>query len=145
MLHKFRTMREDAEEMKESVRHLNVMDGPVFKAKDDPRITRVGRFLRKFSFDELPQLWNVLQGEMSMVGPRPPIPEEVARYQRWQKRRLSMRPGLTCLWQISGRSKVDFDTWMKMDLDYIDTWSLKLDLLILLKTIPAVLSGRGAH
>jgi len=145
MLRKFRTMFEDAEERKESVRHLNVMDGPAFKAKDDPRITRIGSFLRKFSLDELPQLWNVLKGEMSLVGPRPPIPEEVARYQRWQKRRLSMRPGLTCIWQISGRSKLDFETWMKLDLDYIDTWSMKLDFLILLKTIPAVISGRGAH
>jgi lipopolysaccharide/colanic/teichoic acid biosynthesis glycosyltransferase len=121
------------------------MDGPAFKAPDDPRITPVGRLLRKFSLDELPQFWNVLRGEMSVVGPRPPVPEEVEKYQRWQRRRLSMRPGLTCLWQISGRSKLDFDTWMKLDLEYIDTWSLKLDLWIILKTVPAVLSGRGAH
>ncbi len=142
---KFRSMRADAETRKGEVAHLNQMDGPAFKASDDPRVTRVGWILRKFSLDELPQFWNVLKGEMAVVGPRPPVPEEVEKYQRWQRRRLSMRPGLTCLWQISGRSKLDFDTWMKLDLEYIDTWSLKLDFWILLKTIPAVLSGRGAH
>ena len=142
---KFRSMSADAEARKGEVAHLNQMDGPAFKAEDDPRVTRVGRVLRKFSLDELPQFWNVLQGEMAVVGPRPPVPEEVEKYQRWQRRRLSMRPGLTCLWQISGRSKLDFDTWMKLDLEYIDSWSLKLDFWILLKTVPAVLFGRGAH
>jgi exopolysaccharide biosynthesis polyprenyl glycosylphosphotransferase len=141
---KFRTMFEDAHERRGEVTHLNEMTGPVFKAKSDPRITGVGRVLRKFSLDELPQLWNVLKGDMSLVGPRPPIPEEVAAYHRWHRRRLSMKPGLTCLWQVSGRNNVDFDRWMQLDLQYIDNWSPSLDLKILLRTIPAVLSGRGA-
>lgn len=143
-LYKFRTMVKDAEEKLEEIKHLNEVDGPVFKIEKDPRLTPIGGFLRKTSIDELPQLWNVLKGEMSLVGPRPPIPSEVEKYERWQRRRLSMRPGLTCLWQISGRSELDFETWMKLDLKYIDNWSLTLDFLILLKTVPAVLSGRGA-
>ena len=121
------------------------MAGPYFNKKHDPRVTPFGRFIRKTSIDELPQLWNVLKGDMSIVGPRPPLPEEVARYKRWQRRRLSMKPGLTCLWQVSGRSKVSsFDDWVKLDLQYIDRWSLKLDLQIFLRTIPTVLFGRGA-
>jgi lipopolysaccharide/colanic/teichoic acid biosynthesis glycosyltransferase len=120
------------------------MNGPVFKAKGDLRVTPIGRVLRKFSLDEIPQLWNVLKGDMSLVGPRPPIPEEVASYHRWHRRRLSMKPGLTCLWQISGRNEIDFDRWMQLDLQYIDNWSPTLDFKILLRTIPAVLSGRGA-
>lgn len=143
-LYKFRTMVENAEQRRQELLHLNEMDGPVFKLKRDPRVTAVGRVLRKFSLDELPQLWNVLRGDMSLVGPRPPIPEEVARYERWQRRRLSMKPGITCLWQISGRNQVDFDRWMELDLEYIDSWSPLLDFKILWKTIPAVLSGRGA-
>ena len=143
-LYKFRTMIEDAHERRNEVEHLNAMTGPVFKAKDDPRITPIGRVLRRFSLDELPQLWNVFKGDMSLVGPRPPIPEEVASYHRWHRRRLSMKPGLTCLWQISGRNQVDFDRWMQLDLQYIDNWSPSLDFKILLRTIPAVLSGKGA-
>ena len=143
-LYKFRTMIADAHERLGEVSHLNEMTGPVFKAKGDPRITSVGRILRRFSLDELPQLWNVLKGDMSLVGPRPPIPEEVRSYHRWQRRRLSMKPGLTCLWQVNGRNNVDFDRWMQMDLQYIDNWSPSLDLKILLRTIPAVLLGRGA-
>ncbi len=143
-LYKFRTMVHDAELRRREILHLNEMQGPAFKLRRDPRVTRLGRLLRKFSLDELPQLWNVLRGDMSLVGPRPPIPEEVAQYQRWQRRRLSMKPGLTCLWQISGRNQVDFDRWMELDLEYIDSWSPLLDLKILLKTIPVVLSGRGA-
>jgi len=143
-LYKFRTMTLDAEARRAEVAHLNRMKGPVFKAPDDPRVTRLGRVLRKFSLDELPQLWNVLRGDMSLVGPRPPIPEEVARYERWQRRRLSMKPGLTCLWQVSGRNQVDFDRWMALDLEYIDNWSLWLDLKILARTVPVVLLGRGA-
>jgi exopolysaccharide biosynthesis polyprenyl glycosylphosphotransferase len=143
-LYKFRTMVHDAEARRQEILHLNEMGGPAFKLRRDPRVTRLGRLLRKFSLDELPQLWNVLRGDMSLVGPRPPIPEEVAQYQRWQRRRLSMKPGLTCLWQISGRNEVDFDRWMQLDLQYIDSWSPSLDLKILLKTIPVVLSGRGA-
>ena len=143
-LYKFRTMVEDAEERRRELLHLNEMNGPVFKLRSDPRVTAFGRFLRKFSLDELPQLWNVLRGDMSLVGPRPPIPEEVARYQRWQRRRLAMKPGLTCLWQISGRNNLDFDRWIELDLQYIDSWTPLLDLKILLKTIPVVLSGKGA-
>ena len=143
-LYKFRTMLEDAHTRREEVEHLNEMTGPVFKMKSDPRVTRIGRLLRKFSLDELPQLWNVLKGDMSLVGPRPPIPEEVRSYHRWHRRRLSMKPGLTCLWQISGRNNIDFDRWMQLDLQYIDNWSPGLDMKILLRTIPAVLSGRGA-
>lgn len=143
-LYKIRTMVEDAENRQQDLMHLNEMTGPVFKLSRDPRVTAFGRFLRRFSLDELPQLWNVLRGDMSLVGPRPPIPDEVARYQRWQRRRLSMKPGLTCLWQISGRNELDFDRWMELDLQYIDSWSPWLDLQILLKTVPAVLSGRGA-
>ncbi|HEY3054965.1 MAG TPA: sugar transferase [Thermoanaerobaculia bacterium] len=143
-LYKLRTMIEDAHERRGEVTHLNEMTGPVFKANGDPRITGVGRWLRKFSLDEIPQLWNVLKGDMSLVGPRPPIPEEVASYHRWHRRRLSMKPGLTCLWQVSGRNEIDFDRWMQLDLDYIDNWSPSLDLKILLRTIPAVLTGKGA-
>jgi exopolysaccharide biosynthesis polyprenyl glycosylphosphotransferase len=143
-LYKFRTMVEDAEERRRELLHLNEMNGPVFKLRSDPRVTWFGRFLRRFSLDELPQLWNVLRGDMSLVGPRPPIPEEVAQYKRWQRRRLAMKPGLTCLWQISGRNDLDFDRWIELDLEYIDSWSPLLDCKILLKTIPAVLSGKGA-
>jgi lipopolysaccharide/colanic/teichoic acid biosynthesis glycosyltransferase len=121
------------------------MDGPVFKIKDDPRITKVGKILRKTSLDELPQLINVLKGDMSLVGPRPPIPGEVRNYEAWQRRRLSMRPGITCLWQISGRNEISFEQWMKLDLEYIDNWSLGVDFRILLKTLPAVLLGIGAR
>lgn len=144
-LYKFRTMVADAEERRKELLHLNELSGPVFKVHQDPRVTgRLARILRKFSLDELPQLWNVLRGDMSLVGPRPPIPEEVAQYQPWQRRRLSMKPGLTCLWQISGRNHLDFDRWIELDLEYIDSWSPMLDLKILAKTIPVVLSGRGA-
>jgi len=142
---KFRTMEAKAEERLLEIAHLNEMSGPVFKAAHDPRLTPAGRILRRLSIDELPQLWNVIVGDMSLVGPRPPLPEEVARYEPWQRRRLSMSPGLTCLWQVSGRSELDFDRWMALDLKYIDTWSPMLDLKILLKTVPAVLSGRGAR
>jgi exopolysaccharide biosynthesis polyprenyl glycosylphosphotransferase len=144
-LYKFRTMEEGAHEKRRDLLALNEMTGPAFKLRRDPRVTWLGRFLRRFSLDELPQLWNVLKGEMSLVGPRPPIPEEVAQYQPWQRRRLAMKPGLTCLWQISGRSdNPDFNQWMQLDLEYIDSWSPTLDVKILLKTIPVVLSGRGA-
>lgn len=141
---KFRSMYQDAEKRLEELRALNEMDGPVFKLKNDPRITRVGRFIRKTSIDELPQFINVLKGEMSIVGPRPPLPSEVRQYERWQRRRLSVRPGITCTWQVSGRNSISFEKWMELDLDYIDNWSLRRDLQIFLKTIPAVLSTRGA-
>ncbi|HEY6148511.1 MAG TPA: sugar transferase, partial [Thermoanaerobaculia bacterium] len=142
---KFRTMDAGAEQRLSEISHLNEMTGPVFKVSKDPRLTIVGRVLRRLSIDELPQLWNVIRGDMSLVGPRPPLPEEVSQYQPWQRRRLSMSPGITCLWQVSGRNEVDFDRWMALDLKYIDTWSPMLDLKILLKTVPAVLSGRGAR
>ncbi|OGQ33380.1 MAG: hypothetical protein A3F16_07340 [Deltaproteobacteria bacterium RIFCSPHIGHO2_12_FULL_43_9] len=144
-LYKFRSMVQDAEAKKKDLRHLNEVSGPVFKIKNDPRVTTVGKYLRKLSIDELPQLWNVFRGDMSLVGPRPPLPDEVNQYQRWQRRRLSMKPGITCLWQIKGRNKIGFDDWMRYDLQYIDNWSLTLDLKILLKTIPAVFSSRGAY
>jgi exopolysaccharide biosynthesis polyprenyl glycosylphosphotransferase len=144
-LYKFRTMIEGADAQLDAVAHLNEVSGPAFKARQDPRVTWVGRILRRLSIDELPQLANVLRGNMSLVGPRPPLPDEVARYERWQLRRLSMKPGLTGLWQVSGRAGLDdFARWIALDLAYIDQWSLWLDLKILLKTIPAVLSARGA-
>lgn len=143
-LYKFRSMVQDAEEKKKGLINFNLMRGPVFKMKNDPRITRVGKILRRLSLDELPQLYNVLKGDMSFVGPRPPLPEEVEKYKGWQRRRLSMKPGITGLWQVSGRNQIDFEDWIKLDLEYIDNWSLWLDLKIILKTIPAVLSGKGA-
>ncbi len=141
---KFRTMRSGAEQEREHLEQLNEQQGPVFKIHDDPRVTRVGRLLRKFSIDELPQLWNVIRGEMSLVGPRPPLPGEVKQYDRWQRRRLSMKPGITCLWQVSGRNMLPFETWMKLDLQYIDNWSLLLDFKILLRTVYVVVTGYGA-
>lgn len=144
-LYKFRSMQEGAEDVLWEIKHLNEMDGPVFKMRNDPRVTPLGRFLRKSSIDELPQLWNVLRGDMSLVGPRAPLPEEVGEYTRWQRRRLSVKPGITCLWQVSGRNEIDFHEWMKLDLQYIDNWSLLLDLKILLRTFPVVLLGKGAR
>lgn len=143
-LYKFRTMTADAERHKESLRDLNEMSGPVFKIRNDPRVTRVGKFLRKYSIDEIPQFFNVLRGDMSLVGPRPPLPSEVAHYEPWQRRKLSVKPGLTCTWQVSGRNRIDFEDWMKLDLEYIDNWSLWLDAKILVKTVPTVLKGDGA-
>lgn len=141
-MYKFRTMVVDAEQRLAALKEKNEMGGPVFKMTNDPRITPLGRFLRRTSLDELPQFINVLTGEMSLVGPRPPLPSEVARYERWQRRRLSMRPGLTCIWQVNGRNNIDFERWMEMDLEYIDQWSLRLDIKLLLKTIPALLHGK---
>lgn len=143
-LHKFRSMYMDAEARLEQVRHLNEMDGPVFKIKNDPRVTAVGKWIRKFSIDELPQLYDVLLGRMSLVGPRPALPAEVAAYEPWQRRRFSMRPGITCLWQVMGRNKVGFKDWMTLDLEYIDNWSLWLDFKVLMMTGPAVFFAKGA-
>lgn len=143
-LFKFRSMIVGAEMKKKLIEKMNEMDGPVFKIKHDPRITKVGRFIRKFSIDELPQLLNVLKGDMSIVGPRPPLPVEVQMYELWQRRRLSLKPGLTCVWQVSGRNNINFDRWMEMDLDYIDNWSLSMDFRLLLKTFFVVLFGYGA-
>jgi len=141
---KLRTMVLDAEQQQAALLELNEMDGPVFKMKDDPRVTKAGVVLRRWSIDELPQIWNVLRGDMSLVGPRPPIPLEVARYETFERRRLSMRPGVTCLWQVSGRNQVGFADWVKLDVEYIDTWSMANDFKILLRTIPAVLRGTGS-
>lgn len=144
-LHKFRTMVVDAEARLREIEHLNEVSGPVFKIKNDPRITTVGKFLRKTSIDELPQLINVFRGEMSLVGPRPlPVRDYEGFDQDWQRRRFSVRPGITCLWQVNGRSSIPFEKWMELDMEYIDKWSLWLDLKILAQTIPAVLRGSGA-
>lgn len=145
-IYKFRSMYEDAEEKLAELAQYNEMRGPAFKMKNDPRVTPFGRFLRRYSLDELPQLWNVFRGDMSLVGPRPPVPGEVSLYERRDRRRLSMRPGLTCTWQVSGRNEIiDFESWVKMDLEYIDNWSLLRDLLLLVRTIPAVIFGTGAR
>jgi len=143
-MYKFRSMVENAEELKLRYEHMSNRS-VAFKIPRDPRVTRIGRWLRKFSIDEVPQLYNVLRGEMSIVGPRPPIPEEVEHYELWQKRRLRMRPGLTCIWAVCGRDHIDFNSWMRMDISYIENWSLKLDWSIILRTIPHVLAGKGAH
>lgn len=143
--YKFRSMYMDAEARLESLMHLNEVSGPVFKIKNDPRITPIGRIVRKLSLDELPQLLNVLVGDMSIVGPRPPLPREVAKYDAKQRGRLAVKPGLTCLWQISGRSNIGFDRWVELDLAYIDSMTFWGDVKIILRTIPAVITGRGAH
>jgi len=141
---KFRTMVQNAEELKEKLKEKNEMKGPVFKIKNDPRVTKVGRFLRKFSLDELPQLWSVLKGDISLVGPRPPLQSEVFRFESWHRRKLSMKPGITCLWQVSGRNEIkDFDEWARLDMWYIDHWSLWLDIRILFLTVLTVLKGTG--
>jgi lipopolysaccharide/colanic/teichoic acid biosynthesis glycosyltransferase len=143
---KFRTMVVDADSRKAEYMQQNEMNGPVFKLRNDPRVTRPGRWLRRYSIDELPQLWSVVRGDMSLVGPRAPGPEEFARFERWQCGKLAVKPGITCIWQVSGRSEIsDFDTWARLDLDYIESWNLALDLVLLLRTIPAVISARGAY
>jgi lipopolysaccharide/colanic/teichoic acid biosynthesis glycosyltransferase len=144
-MYKFRTMVQDAERLQGALEAQNEAQGPVFKIRSDPRVTRVGRVMRRLSLDELPQLLNVLQGDMSLVGPRPLPVRDVSRFsETWLMRRFSVKPGLTCLWQVNGRSDVDFDRWVRLDLDYIDNWSLGLDMRILFKTVPVVLWGRGA-
>lgn len=143
--YKFRSMVVDAESRLRELEHLNEKDGPAFKMRDDPRLTPIGKLLRRFSIDEWPQFWNVLRGDMSLVGPRPAVPREVSRYETWQRRRLRMRPGLTCLWAIRGRDKLEFESWMQTDLEYIDGWSLALDAKILALTVPVVLAGKGAN
>lgn len=144
-IYKFRSMCVEAEQLRHGLSHLNEMSGPVFKLANDPRVTRVGRVIRSFSLDELPQLFNVLIGNMSIVGPRPPLPIEVSKYVDEHRRRLSVKPGLTCLWQVSGRSDVDFNQWMDLDLAYIDNWSYLQDWKIMMRTIPAVLKRTGAR
>ncbi len=144
-MYKFRSMHVGAEEQQDMLADLNEADGPIFKIRDDPRLTRVGRILRRLSLDELPQLVNVLRGEMSLVGPRPPIPAEVEKYQEWHKKRLEAPPGMTGLWQVSGRSRLSFDEMVLLDIYYIENWSLWLDFKILMRTIPKVLLGEGAY
>jgi len=144
-MYKFRSMRKDADKVRDLHEHSNERSGPIFKIRKDPRITHVGRLLRKLSIDELPQLVNVVRGDMSLVGPRPPLPGEFRRYRAREMQRLSVTPGMTCIWQVSGRSEIDFSDWVELDLEYIRTWSLRLDLKLLLLTIPAVISGRGAY
>ncbi len=144
-MYKFRSMYTDAEERLKEIEHLNEAEGPIFKMADDPRVTKVGKFIRRTSLDELPQLFNVLRGHMSLVGPRPMSIRDVALFDRGiQRKRFSVKPGLTCIWQVSGRSNLPFEKWLELDLEYIDNWSLELDLKILLKTVPAVLFSRGA-
>ena len=144
-MYKFRTMYVDAEKRLKDLMKYNEADGPLFKMKNDPRITRVGRLLRKFSIDELPQIINVLKGELSLVGPRPPIPSEVEKYDEWEMKRMNVKQGITGLWQISGRSDLSFEEMARLDLYYIQNWSIEMDIKILLKTIPIVLFGKGAY
>lgn len=143
-MYKFRSMVVDAEKQLATLMDKNEQTGPVFKMKNDPRITPIGRFIRRYSIDELPQLLNVLKGEMSIVGPRPPVPSEVAKYEPWQRRRLSVRPGLTCFWQVQGRNSIGFNEWMMLDLQYVDQWSVAKDFELIGRTVPAVVTGRGA-
>ncbi len=143
--YKFRSMRATAESERVALLPHNERNGPIFKIEEDPRITKVGRFIRRTSIDELPQIWNVLRGDMSLVGPRPPLPDEVAEYSAWERQRLMVRPGVTGIWQVSGRSDLDFETWVTMDVEYIEEWSPSLDFNLMVRTIPAVLSGRGAY
>lgn len=143
-MYKFRSMVVDAEKRLADLMAQNEQTGPVFKMKRDPRITSIGRVLRAFSIDELPQLFNILRGEMTIVGPRPPVPSEVSQYEPWQRRRLSVRPGLTCLWQVQGRNSIGFDEWMLLDLQYVDQWSFTKDISLIGQTVPVVVTGRGA-
>jgi lipopolysaccharide/colanic/teichoic acid biosynthesis glycosyltransferase len=143
--YKFRSMVNGAHQAKQALLAANEVTGPVFKIKDDPRVTPLGRILRRLSLDELPQLWNVLIGTMSLVGPRPSLPEEAAVYTERERQRLLARPGLTCIWQVSGRSEVEFANWIEMDIQYITNWTIRLDLQLLLATLPAVLAGKGAY
>jgi lipopolysaccharide/colanic/teichoic acid biosynthesis glycosyltransferase len=142
---KFRSMQVDANRLQVALMRRNEVTGPVFKIKSDPRITRVGKIIRRYSLDELPQLWHVLVGQMTLVGPRPPLPNEVARYEAWQTERLAVKPGLTCTWQVSGRSDIPFEQWVQMDIEYVRRRNLLLDLKLLALTLPAVVTARGAY
>lgn len=144
-MYKFRSMVVNAEELKEKLLHQNEMSGPMFKMKDDPRITKIGRFIRKTSIDELPQLINVIKGDMSLVGPRPSLPKEVAKFEPWMMRRLDVKPGLTCYWQVSGRNNIDFDDWMRLDIKYVQDRSIKLDIKLIFKTIFVLFGDKNAR
>jgi len=144
-MYKFRSMVVNAEELKEKLAHQNEMSGPMFKMKDDPRVTKVGKFIRKTSLDELPQLWNVLKGDMSLVGPRPSLPKEVAQFEKWMYKRLCVKPGLTCFWQVSGRNNIDFEDWMKLDIKYVDERNLWIDIKLIFKTVLMLFGDKNAH
>lgn len=144
-MYKFRSMVVNAEELKEKLEEQNEMSGPMFKIKDDPRVTKVGKFIRKTSIDELPQLWNVLKGDMSLVGPRPSLPKEVEQFDNWMFKRLSVRPGLTCYWQVSGRNNIDFEDWMKLDCRYVDERNLWIDIKLIFKTVFVLFGDKNAH
>ena len=144
-MYKFRSMVVNAEELKENLEDKNEMSGPMFKIKDDPRITKVGKFIRKTSIDELPQLWNVLKGDMSLVGPRPSLPKEVEQFDNWMFKRLSVRPGLTCYWQVSGRNNIDFEDWMKLDIKDVEERNLWIDIKLIFKTVFVLFGDKNAH
>lgn len=144
-MYKFRSMVVNAEELKENLEDQNEMSGPMFKIKDDPRVTKVGKFIRKTSIDELPQLWNILKGDMSLVGPRPSLPKEVEQFDNWMFKRLSVRPGLTCYWQVSGRNNIDFEDWMKLDVKYVEERNIWIDIKLIFKTIFVLFGDKNAH
>lgn len=144
-MYKFRSMVVNAEELKEKLAAQNEMSGPMFKMKDDPRVTKVGKFIRKTSIDELPQLWNVLKGDMSLVGPRPSLPKEVAQFEDWMYKRLEVKPGLTCYWQVSGRNNIDFEDWMKLDCKYVDERNTWVDIKLIFKTVGVLFGDKNAH
>ena len=144
-MYKFRSMVVNAEELKENLEDKNEMSGPMFKIKDDPRITKVGKFIRKTSIDELPQLWNVLKGDMSLVGPRPSLPKEVEQFDNWMFKRLTVRPGLTCYWQVSGRNNIDFEDWMKLDIKYVEERNIWIDIKLIFKTVFVLFGDKNAH
>ena len=144
-MYKFRSMVVNAEELKEKLAAQNEMSGPMFKMKDDPRVTKVGKFIRKTSLDELPQLWNVLKGDMSLVGPRPSLPKEVAQFEDWMHKRLEVKPGLTCYWQVSGRNNIDFEDWMKLDIRYVEERNLWIDIKLIFKTVGVLFGDKNAH
>lgn len=144
-MYKFRSMVVNAEELKEKLAHQNEMSGPMFKMKDDPRVTKIGKFIRKTSIDELPQLWNVLKGDMSLVGPRPSLPKEVKQFENWMYKRLTVKPGLTCYWQVSGRNNIDFEDWMKLDISYVEDRNLWIDIKLIFKTVFVLFGDKNAH
>lgn len=144
-MYKFRSMVVNAEELKEKLAAQNEMSGPMFKMKDDPRVTKVGKFIRKTSIDELPQLWNVLKGDMSLVGPRPSLPKEVAQFEGWMYKRLEVKPGLTCYWQVSGRNNIDFEDWMKLDIKYVEERNFWIDIMLIFRTVGVLFGDKNAH